>query len=213
MKEISKFVRDYSLKQKLKDCSGIGTEATRASIIEKLQSQKFLKLDNKFLLPTDKAKQAVKILPTEISFPDLTAVWENLLSDVANKKISLDIFYQKQLDDLKKFVDDVKTEVEKLPPPTQKNKTYTCPHCGQSLVQLKSKFGDGFYWQCENKNCKLTLVDVGDEPFIKKCPVCGNGFIVKKNGKRGTFWACDNFPDCKKIFKDDKNGLPILEGG
>ena len=87
MKEIFKFVRDDSLKQKLKDCSGIGTEATRAGIIEKLQTQNFLKLDKKFLEPTEKAKQAVKILPTELTFPDLTAVWENIM-EREPKKIS-----------------------------------------------------------------------------------------------------------------------------
>ena len=257
MKEIYKFVRDDSLKQKLKDCSGIGTEATRAGIIEKLQAQNFLKLDKKFLEPTDKAKYAVKILPPELTFPDLTAVWENLLSEVANGKNSLDTFYQKQLTDLKNFVADVKLEVEKLPPPERKNKTATCPHCGDSLVQWKSKFGDGFYWkcqnkkcnltlsdvngepfqsktatcpkcgetllhkkskfddgffwQCDNKNCNLTLTDVGGLPFIKKCPDCGVGFVVKKNSKRGTFWSCSNYPACKIIFKENKNGLPVLE--
>ena len=258
MKEIFKFVRDDSLKQKLKDCSGIGTEATRAGIIEKLQTQNFLKLDKKFLEPTEKARQAVKLLPTELTFPDLTAVWENLLAEVAVNKISLDTFYQKQLDDLKNFVHDVKVEFEKLPPPQEKNKTSTCPHCGQTLVQWKSKFGkgffwkcqnkdcnltladvggepfvsktatcpkcgqnlvqkkskfdDSFYWQCENKNCKLTLTDFGNKPFVKKCPNCGVGYIVRKNGKHGSFWSCNNYPDCTKIFKEGKNGLPILEG-
>ena len=211
MKEIYKFVRDDSLKQNLKDCSGIGTEATRAGIIEKLQVQNFLKLDKKFLEPTDKARQAVKLLPPEITFPDLTAVWENLLSEVADGKNSLDTFYQKQVDDLKKFVHNVKVEIGKLPPPTiHKNKTATCPHCGQTLVQWKSKFSNDFYWKCSNKNCNLTLTDVGGAPFIKKCPECGDGFVVKKNSKRGTFWSCNNYSTCKKNFKD-KNGLPVLE--
>ena len=103
MKEIFKFVRDDSLKKSLKDCSGIGTEATRAGIIEKLQSQNFLKLDNKFLIPTEKAFHAVKILPPELIFPDLTAVWENQLENVANRKISLDSFYHSQLSALNKL--------------------------------------------------------------------------------------------------------------
>ena len=185
-------------------------------------------------------------------------VAENLLAEIADNKISLDTFYQKQVDDLKNFVHDVKVEFEKLPPPQEKNKTSTCPHCGQTLVQLKSKFGkgffwkcqnkdcnltladvggepfvsktatcpkcgqnlvqkkskfdDSFYWQCENKNCKLTLTDFGNKPFVKKCPDCGDGYIVRKNGKRGSFWSCNNYPDCTKIFKEGKNGLPILEG-
>ena len=44
MKEIFKFVKNNDLKSELKECSGIGTEATRTGIIEKLQSSGFLKL-------------------------------------------------------------------------------------------------------------------------------------------------------------------------
>lgn len=200
MKEIFKFVRDDSLKKSLKDCSGIGTEATRAGIIEKLQAQNFLKLDKKFLVPTEKAFHAVKILPDELTFPDLTAVWENQLENVANKKISLDSFYLSQLSALNNFVQQVKISAENLP--QNKNKTAVCPKCGKNLIQWKSKFGDNFYWHCNS--CNLSLSDVDDEPFIKKCPDCGDGFIVKKNSKRGNFWACNNFPSCKKIFNESE---------
>lgn len=200
MKEIFKFVRDDSLKKTLKNCSGIGTEATRAGIIEKLQSQNFLKLDKKFLVPTEKAFHAFKILPDELILPDLTAVWENQLENVANKKISLDSFYQSQLSALDNFVQQVKISAGNLS--QNKNKTAVCPKCGGNLIQWKSKFGDNFYWHCHS--CKLFLSDVNDEPFIKKCPDCGDGFIVKKNGKRGNFWACNNFPTCKKIFNESE---------
>ena len=198
MKEIFKFVRDDSLKKSLKNCSGIGTEATRAGIIEKLQSQNFLKLDKKFLVPTEKAFHAVKILPDEIIFPDITAIWENQLENVANKKISLDSFYRSQLSALNNFVQQVKISAENLP--QNKNKTAVCPKCGGNLIQWKSKFGDNFYWHCNS--CNLSLSDVADEPFIKKCPDCGDGFIIKKTGKRGNFWACNNFPTCKKTFNE-----------
>lgn len=200
MKEIFKFVRDDSLKKSLKNCSGIGTEATRAGIIEKLQSQNFLKLDKKFLVPTEKAFHAFKILPPELILPDLTAVWENQLENVANNKISLDSFYHSQLSALNNFVQQVKISAENLP--QNKNKTAVCTKCGGTLIQWKSKFGDSFYWHCHS--CNLSLSDVDDEPFIKKCPDCGDGFIVKKNGKRGNFWACNNFPTCKKIFNESE---------
>ena len=72
MKEIYKFVKDDSLKNKLKDCSGIGTEATRAGIIDKLQKNGFLKTDKKFLIPTPKALDTFRFLPDELIYPDLT---------------------------------------------------------------------------------------------------------------------------------------------
>ena len=47
MKEIHKYVRDNTLKVELKECSGIGTEATRAGIIKKLQEIGFFVAGNK----------------------------------------------------------------------------------------------------------------------------------------------------------------------
>ena len=76
------YVKDDALKAELKECSGIGTEATRAGIIEKLQDSGFLKLKGKFFEPTDKARLAVKILPDEMIYPDTTAIWEKELEKI-----------------------------------------------------------------------------------------------------------------------------------
>lgn len=76
MKEIYRYVKNENLKAALKECAGIGTEATRAGIIEKLQTSGFLKLVGKYFEPTEKAKLTVKILPEEIIYPDTTAIWE-----------------------------------------------------------------------------------------------------------------------------------------
>ncbi len=79
MKEIYRYVKNEDLKSELKECSGIGTEATRAGIIEKLQTTGFLKLVGKYLEPTEKAVMTVKILPEEIIYPDNTPIWETEL--------------------------------------------------------------------------------------------------------------------------------------
>ena len=73
------YVKDPSLKAELKECSGIGTEATRAGIIDGLQKRGFLAIDKKNLVPTDKACMAIKFLPETITYPDTTAVWDCLL--------------------------------------------------------------------------------------------------------------------------------------
>ena len=108
MKEIFKFVKNDDLKSELKECSGIGTEATRAGIIEKLQSSGFLKLAGKFFEPTEKARMAVKISPDEIIFPDTTAIWEKNLEKVANGKENFDEFYKNQVCDLTTLLEKAK---------------------------------------------------------------------------------------------------------
>ena len=143
MKEIYRYVKDDALKAELKECSGIGTEATRAGIIEKLQDSGFLKLKGKFFEPTDKARLAVKILPGEMIYPDTTAIWEKELEEVATGKTSYEKFYQSQLKGLSLLLDKArKTEI--MPP----SSSVLCPNCGKVMVRRKGK--KGFFWGCSN---------------------------------------------------------------
>ena len=63
--------------------SGIGTPATRAATIEKLVQKGFLERKGnkktKVLLPTDKGKALVTVMPEEIQSPEMTADWETKL--------------------------------------------------------------------------------------------------------------------------------------
>ena len=158
MKEIYRYVKDDALKAELKECSGIGTEATRAGIIEKLQDSGFLKLKGKFFEPTDKARLAVKILPDEMIYPDTTAIWEKELEEVATGKTSYEKFYQSQLKGLSLLLDKArKTEI--MPP----SSSVLCPNCGKVMVRRKGK--KGFFWGCSNyPECKTTAQDNGGKP-------------------------------------------------
>ncbi len=162
MKEIYKFVKNDSLKDELKECSGIGTEATRAGIIEKLQTAGFLKLAGKFFEPTEKSKMAVKILPDELIYPDTTAIWEKTLEEIATGKGSLEKFYQSQLKDLNELLTKAK-KIEIKPSASQ----VTCPSCGKAMVRRKSK--TGYFWGCSGyPECKSTARDInGKADFTK----------------------------------------------
>ena len=46
-------------------------------------------------------------------------------------------------------------------------------------------------------------------PNMLSCPTCKAGFIGKRKGKNGLFWACNNHPDCKSVFPDNE-GEPDL---
>ena len=235
----------------MKECSGIGTEATRAGIIEKLQTAGFLQMKGKFLEPTEKARMTVKVLPEDMIYPDTTAILEKELEEVSKGNESYEIFYRGQLQSLTELLVEAKNvkiemseKVEKCPKcgkpmkrykgkngyfwgcsgypdckltATDKNgkpdfsslerKTAKCPKCAGTLTQYKSKFDNSMYWHCGNKECGLILSDYKNEPMIEMCPKCKAGYFLKHKGKKGEFWSCSNYPECKET-RQDKNGKP-----
>lgn len=162
MKEIYKYVKNEDLKSELKECSGIGTEATRAGIIEKLQTSGFLKLVGKYFEPTEKAKMAVRILPEEMIYPDTTAIWEKELEEVAKGKESFKDFYENQIRGLNSLIE--KAKILKISPSASAVK---CPNCGKPMVRRKSK--NGYFWGCSGfPECKTTANDNKGKPDFKK---------------------------------------------
>ncbi|MFD2167587.1 DNA topoisomerase III [Thalassotalea euphylliae] len=92
MTGIARFVQDKSLKSILKETDGLGTEATRASIIELLFKRGFLQRNGKAINATDAGKGLINALPLECSLPDMTAHWEAELNNIADKQSSYNHF-------------------------------------------------------------------------------------------------------------------------
>ena len=88
MKEIHKCVKDKGLKETMKECSGIGTEATRAEVIEIIQKRGYVRLSN-FFVPDEIGISLCQILPEQIIFPDITARWENDLDAISRGSMSV----------------------------------------------------------------------------------------------------------------------------
>ncbi|MHA7879027.1 MAG: DNA topoisomerase III [Saccharospirillum sp.] len=86
MTGISRFVSDPQLKTVLKDTDGLGTEATRAGIIELLFKRGFLQRQGKSISATAAGKALIHALPDSLTLPDRTARWESLLGDMANRQ-------------------------------------------------------------------------------------------------------------------------------
>ena len=206
MKEIYKYVKDIALKAELKECSGIGTEATRAGIIEKLQDNGFLELAGKFFAPTEKARMVVKILPEEMIYPDTTAVWEKELEEVATGKETFEKFYREQLRDLAKLLDKAKSA--RITPSAG---TVLCPKCGRAMIRRKGK--NGFFWGCSNyPECKMTARDNKGKPDFTssarktaQCPKC-KGTMTQHKSKFNSemYWHCAN-KDCDLVLSDNRN--------
>ncbi|CAM3860600.1 MULTISPECIES: DNA topoisomerase III [Pseudoalteromonas] len=109
MTGIARFVSDQSIKKVLKDTDGLGTEATRAGIIELLFRRQFLRREGKTIYSTALGKAFIQTLPESLSLPDRTALWESLLGKIANKETSYNQFMQPLCDELGGFIDSAQS--------------------------------------------------------------------------------------------------------
>ncbi|RLV58856.1 hypothetical protein D5018_15245 [Parashewanella curva] len=86
MTGINRFVQDPEIKKVLKETDGLGTEATRAGIIELLFKRGFMKRQGKTILATEAGIGLIKSLPDNVSQPDMTALWESSLEAISRKE-------------------------------------------------------------------------------------------------------------------------------
>lgn len=88
MTGIARFVNDPEIKKILRETDGLGTEATRAGIIELLFKREFLIRQGKAIRSTNVGKQLINMLPTVMTVPDMTAHWESQLDAISQKSFS-----------------------------------------------------------------------------------------------------------------------------
>ena len=164
MKDIHKYVKDVEVKKKLKDIYGIGTEATRATIIEDLVKRNFLQLEGKkkYLVPTQSAYILIDALPDEMTYPDSTAVWEDYLHSLSEGQGTIEEFLAKQAE----FTQNLCIKATKTV--LVQEHEYKCPRCNQGIL-VKRKGKNGEFWGCSNfPNCRMTCNDVDGKPDIEK---------------------------------------------
>ncbi|CCW28943.1 DNA topoisomerase III [Xenorhabdus nematophila] len=137
MKNASAFVADPALKKILKDNAGLGTEATRAGIITKLEERNFLSRQKKFLLATDIGSQLIDALPSVVTDPGMTALWEQALEEVAEGQMPLATFMQKQEAWVHHLLEKAQNIPLKLNLPTMPS----CPKCQGKMVLREGKKG------------------------------------------------------------------------
>ena len=142
---------------------GIGTPATRAATIEKLVQKGFLERKGskktKVLLPTDKGKALITVMPEEIQSPEMTADWETKLLQIERSEMEPETF----MTEIKEMISSLvtTTEAAKGANALMKNKVIgVCPNCGKSVVEREKG------WFCENRECRFVLWK--DNAFFKR---------------------------------------------
>ena len=152
MKQVGRYVSDPRLKAKLKETTGIGTNATRAGIIKNLLDRKLIvKKGKHHLIASSEAHDLLTAVPAAISNPGTTAIWEQALDMVESGELSLESFVAKQSTWIANIVDkyqnqpfNIKVTVEKTP---------ACTLCGSPTQRRKGKNGD-FYGCSTYPQCK-----------------------------------------------------------
>ena len=132
---------------------GLGTPATRASIIEKLVSSGFAERKGKNLIPTKDGINLVTVLPDMLASPKLTADWESKLSQVAKGELTAADFMNGIEDMAKELIarySHISEDGQKLFAP-EKEVIGACPRCGKPVYEGKKNFS------CSDRACGFVL--------------------------------------------------------
>lgn len=213
MAAVHKFVTDPVVKKMLKETSGIGTEATRANIIEGLLKNGHLVRAGKTkLTSTNKGgaliDQASK-LSSEIVSPGLTAAWEERLKAISEGADDAEKFVSELVESLKTIIETKKTaggsSAAKIEPIEGHGET--CPKCKTGkMMTRQTKTGKAFlscsqYFGKDNpKNCGHAVWPKEEEDVTGlDCPKCQKGKLVYRKTRDGR-----DFQSCNQYFgKDD----------
>ena len=132
---------------------GLGTPATRAAIIEKLVKGGFVERKGKQLIPTKSGIELVCVLPEVLTSPQLTADWENNLTQIAKGNADPDSFMTgietmtRELVSTYPFLSDKEKERFKEEKPV----IGKCPRCGADIYEGRKNY------YCANRDCAFTM--------------------------------------------------------
>ena len=180
---------------------GIGTPATRAATIEKLVQKGFLERKGskktKVLLPTDKGKALITVMPEEIQSPEMTADWETKLLQIERGEMEPNEF----MTEIKEMISSLvtTTEAAKGANALMKNKIIgVCPNCGKPVVEREKG------WFCENRECRFVLWK--DNAFFKRLGKRLDAHVADKLLRDGRV----RLKDCKSAKGKTYNATVLL---
>lgn len=132
---------------------GLGTPATRASIIEKLVSSGYAQRKGKQILPSTEGKELVKVMPEYLKSAVMTAEWENRLLMMEKGQIT-DTQFMEEITSLVRKILELCREIpeeERRRFQTAREVIGKCPVCGSDIFEGKQNF------YCSNRQCDFAL--------------------------------------------------------
>lgn len=216
MSKIAKHVTDPEIKQILlekdknhrEENGSIGTEATRSKIVSGLIAHQFIEEDSKKRLrATPLGKELYRILPPQLTKPDLTALWWCIQEDIKSGKATEETLTANVLAMINDMLAEPCPHIDlAVVPPAYRRKgggaagnrteVGTCPRCGKPVIEGKKGFGCSGY----KEGCKFVLWKTSKRPMLKNVTftatdakkLISGGAILKNNLAKtagGTFSA------------------------
>ncbi len=181
MEHPGQHIEDETLREALEKTSGLGTPATRADIIEKLFNSFYMERNGKEIIPTSKGIQLIGLVPAELKSPELTAKWEQQLSEISKGRENQKHFINGITDYVNKLVSEVIGSSQTF---RHDNMTRAkCPECGKFLLQVKGKRGEMLV--CQDRECGYRQgLSVHSNA---RCPQCHKKMELRGEGENKIF--------------------------
>ncbi len=133
---------------------GLGTPATRASIIESLVTNGYIERKGKSLIPTEKGLNTIKIVDERLKSPKLTANWEIKLQQIEKNNYSPNKFLGEIIEFTKTIIENKNIDeniVKTLKNESKLESLGACPICSKNVYEWEKTFS------CEDKNCRFVI--------------------------------------------------------
>ncbi len=204
MKNIAKYVKNEEIKAILKEKDkgkdgingSIGTSATQGPIIKSLFDKGYLKLENDNVIPTDLAREFIRVLPKELTTADSTALWWSIQQEIAAGRAKVKDLTLTVLKDVKKIIsssEDIEKIDSEIIRKKGKESLGLCPKCNKGEVLEGNK---NYYCTEYKAGCKFNLYkkmkiykvkEVDITPTKAKTLIEGKSILVTKlPSKKGT---------------------------
>ncbi|MDR1616757.1 MAG: DNA topoisomerase III [Syntrophomonadaceae bacterium] len=182
MESPGKFIADEELRESMKG-SGLGTPATRAEIIEKLFGNFYIERNGKQLFPTSKGVQLIALAPENLRSPDITAEWEQRLTNISRGQMRKEAFIAGIVDVTKEMINSIKADQSQY---HQDNLTkHKCPQCGKYMALVNSK--QGRLLVCPDRACGFRQPEKPREQDVFKKERVDRRLLERYSGERQDF--------------------------
>lgn len=145
LSDFLKTVDDEQIKKILRSTEGLGTEATRANIIDRLFEMSYIEKQKGKIVSTEKGRNLIARIPAMVADPVTTAKWELALAGIEDGRLTLDDFMTYQADLITQLVEQAKADAPSRPKQSRSapaaaakhQEGETCPTCGAGELKAR----------------------------------------------------------------------------
>ncbi len=193
MTGIARFVEDPEIRRVLRETDGLGTEATRASIIETLLKRQLLYREGRAIHATDAGGQLIAALPEPVTRADMTARWEAALERIAEGGEQYDGFMARLEQELGGLIEQARHDGS-ASLAGLRGQGAGSARCGRGRKRAGSSGNRG-----TRPSRKAVHAGTQDQGL---CRACGKP-MVRRQGPRGAFLGCSGYPGCRATLPLD----------